>query len=197
MADIFLSYASEDRQRIAPLARLLEGCGWSVFWDRKTPIGVTWDEYITTNLEVSRCVVVAWSNTSVKSKWVRSEGRYGLNREACVPLFLERVQPPFPFDQTGRQRSRAGAQARSEGGYCGGQQVGPALSGGQDETCQPVVKTEKLAVCIGCGCDDLHACMRSIEPCHWLRVDRDAGLGVCSVCPGLVVNWDAGERGER
>lgn len=42
MADIFLSYASEDRERIVPLARLLEGCGWSVFWDRKTPIGVTW-----------------------------------------------------------------------------------------------------------------------------------------------------------
>lgn len=40
MADIFLSYASEDRERIVPLARLLEGCGWSVFWDRKTPIGI-------------------------------------------------------------------------------------------------------------------------------------------------------------
>jgi formylglycine-generating enzyme required for sulfatase activity len=99
MADIFLSYASEDRKRIVPLARLLEGRGWSVFWDRKTPIGVTWDEYIATKLEVSRCVVVAWSNASVKSKWVRSEGRYGLNREAYVPLLLERVQPPFPFDQ--------------------------------------------------------------------------------------------------
>ena len=52
MADIFLSYASEDRERIVPLARLLEGCGWSVFWDRKTPIGITWDEYIATNLLV-------------------------------------------------------------------------------------------------------------------------------------------------
>lgn len=99
MADIFLSYASQDRERIVPLARLLEGCGWSVFWDRKTPIGITWYEYIATNLEVSRCVVVAWSHASVKSKWVRSEARYGLNREACVPLLLERVQPSFPFDQ--------------------------------------------------------------------------------------------------
>lgn len=77
---------------------------------------------------------------------------------------------------------------RSEGG---------GLSQEVKITYQPVVRTEKLAVCIGCGCDDLHACMRSIEPCHWLRVDRDAGRGVCSVCPGLVVNWDAGERGER
>ncbi len=61
----------------------------------------------------------------------------------------------------------------------------------------PMVRIERLAVCIGCSCDDLHACMHSIEPCHWLRVDRNTGRGVCSVCPELVVNWDAGEMGER
>ena len=34
MDDIFLSYASEDRQRIEPLVALLESEGWSVWWDR-------------------------------------------------------------------------------------------------------------------------------------------------------------------
>ena len=61
---------------------------------------------------------------------------------------------------------------------------------------------DPIAVCIGCGCDDLHACMTQPlpvalarpEPCHWLRVDRDAGLGVCSACPGSVERWDAGDR---
>jgi len=99
MADIFLSYASEDRERIVPLARVLEAHGWSVFWDRKTPIGISWDEHIATKLNSSRCVVVAWSSASVKSKWVRAEGRHGLDRDACFPLFLEPVKPPFPFDQ--------------------------------------------------------------------------------------------------
>jgi hypothetical protein len=37
------------------------------------------------------------------------------------------------------------------------------------------------AICIGCGCDDDHACELG---CAWLNVDRSAGLGVCSSCPG-------------
>jgi hypothetical protein len=73
-------------------------------------------------------------------------------------------------------------------------------------TQQPAART---AVCIGCGCDDLHACVRGIrsqlpmgatippaksKTCHWLRLDRGAGFGVCSACPGSVERWDAGDR---
>ena len=36
MADIFLSYAREDREKAERLAKALEGQGWSVFWDRET-----------------------------------------------------------------------------------------------------------------------------------------------------------------
>ncbi len=35
MSDIFLSYASEDRERVRPLVEWLEEHGWSVSWDRK------------------------------------------------------------------------------------------------------------------------------------------------------------------
>ena len=34
MADIFLSYASEDRERIEPLVTILEAVGWTLWWDR-------------------------------------------------------------------------------------------------------------------------------------------------------------------
>ena len=52
-----------------------------------------------------------------------------------------------------------------------------------------------LAVCIGCGCDDLHACWDddASAPCTWLRLDRTAGLGVCSACPESTEAWDAGD----
>lgn len=43
-----------------------------------------------------------------------------------------------------------------------------------------------LAVCIGCGCDDLNACVAGGTTCHWLHVDYARGLGVCSRCPGHV-----------
>ena len=34
MSHIFLSYASEDRERVRPLAEALSQQGWSVWWDR-------------------------------------------------------------------------------------------------------------------------------------------------------------------
>lgn len=60
---------------------------------------------------------------------------------------------------------------------------------------QPGTQMPVLCRCIACGCDDLHACEGLFgDPCHWLRVDRDAGLGVCSECPEAVDAWDRGER---
>lgn len=53
-----------------------------------------------------------------------------------------------------------------------------------------------VATCIGCGCDDYHACLNEVTelPCGWLHVARSQGLGVCSECPEHVPRWDAGNR---
>ncbi len=51
-----------------------------------------------------------------------------------------------------------------------------------------------LASCIGCGCDDLHACVDDLGPCSWIVVDRDAGRGVCSCCESHMERWNAGDR---
>jgi hypothetical protein len=45
----------------------------------------------------------------------------------------------------------------------------------------------EVATCVECGCDDNCACDLG---CYWLRVDRDAGKGVCSSCPSAVKAWD-------
>lgn len=52
-----------------------------------------------------------------------------------------------------------------------------------------------VAICIGCGCDDHRACWDEVaeQPCGWLRVDRAAGLGVCSACPEHTDRWDNGD----
>jgi|SRR5882724_8679276 len=55
----------------------------------------------------------------------------------------------------------------------------------------------KLATCLGCACDDNHACIadNSARAYQWVRLDRAEGLGVCSACPGSDVSrWDAGDR---
>jgi TIR domain len=42
MADIFLSYAREDRDRARIIARLLESGGWTVFWDANIKASAEW-----------------------------------------------------------------------------------------------------------------------------------------------------------
>ena len=61
MADIFISYASEDRERAGRVASVLESCGWSVWWDRKIVVGQAFDKTIESELEAAKCVIVLWS----------------------------------------------------------------------------------------------------------------------------------------
>ena len=77
---IFISYASEDQERIQPLVKALENKGWSVWWDRKIPLGKTFDEVIEEALDASNCVIVVWTKSSVRSKWVRTEAGEGEQR---------------------------------------------------------------------------------------------------------------------
>lgn len=55
------------------------------------------------------------------------------------------------------------------------------------------------ARCVGCGCTDGCACWddRLDEPCHWLRVDYEQGVGLCSCCFALVGAWDDGDYAPR
>ena len=56
----------------------------------------------------------------------------------------------------------------------------------------PLTRHEPTSKCIGCGCtDDQAFCNEETgEPCYWLRVDRQKGVGVCSECPAQVAGWD-------
>jgi hypothetical protein len=97
MADIFISYAREDEERIRPLAAALESHGCSVFWDRRIPAGQAWRSFLGQALQDARCVIVAWSRHSVASKWVAEEADAGLQRGILIPVLLEEVEPPIGF----------------------------------------------------------------------------------------------------
>ncbi len=97
MTDIFVSYAREDEARVRPIVEELLVPGWSVFWDRRIPIGKTWHSVLETKLRESRCVIVAWSHSSVKSDWVLEEAMYAKSNNILVPLLLDKVHPPFGF----------------------------------------------------------------------------------------------------
>ena len=73
MSDIFVSYASADRDRARAVAQALTDQGWAVWWDRTIPPGRQFDEVIEEALDSARCVVVLWSKASVASQWVKTE----------------------------------------------------------------------------------------------------------------------------
>ncbi|UCC81269.1 MAG: peptidylprolyl isomerase [Candidatus Zixiibacteriota bacterium] len=95
--EIFFSYASADRERVAPLAEALRKRGWTVWWDRKIPPGKTFDEVIKEGLAKSRCVIVVWSKRSVESRWVKTEASVALQRNKLVPVMIDQVEPPLEF----------------------------------------------------------------------------------------------------
>ncbi len=97
MADIFISYASEDRPRIEQLAKALENRGWSVFWDRTIPAGKSWRRVIGDALKAANAVIVAWSETSIDSRWVQEEADRGLERNILIPVLIDNVRPPLGF----------------------------------------------------------------------------------------------------
>jgi serine/threonine-protein kinase len=100
MADIFLSYASSDRDRVTALVQVLEDAGWHVWWDRAIASGSRWDEVIQRELGAARAVVVVWTKQSVESNWVRTEAMEGLERGILFPVSLDDVVVPLAFKRT-------------------------------------------------------------------------------------------------
>ncbi|MCZ6870746.1 MAG: AAA family ATPase, partial [Gammaproteobacteria bacterium] len=97
MSDVFVSYASEDRERVKPLVEALEEVGWSVWWDRQIGAGTAFDREIEKAIEETKCIVVVWSEHSVESEWVRTEANEGLETKNLVPVSIDDVRPPLAF----------------------------------------------------------------------------------------------------
>src|SRR5512147_653857 len=99
MADVFISYAREDRSRAEQIARALSAMGLECFWDTEIPPGQTWADYIENKLSQCKAVIVLWSAHSTRSQWVREEARMGRDRGRLIPVMLDASAPPFGFGE--------------------------------------------------------------------------------------------------
>jgi len=99
MGHIFLSYARVDRSSAERLARVLEDAGHDVWWDRHIDSGEEFASEIEEALERADVVLVAWSASSVKSRWVRDEAAIGGDTGRLVPVSIDGTLPPMGFRQ--------------------------------------------------------------------------------------------------
>jgi hypothetical protein len=100
MADIFISYSSEDKTYVKGIAGMLEQQGWTVWWDRDIPIGQRFDNVIEEELAKAYCVIVIWTKRSVVSEWVKNEANEASQLGKLVPVLLEDVPIPLAFKRT-------------------------------------------------------------------------------------------------
>ena len=97
MADVFISYASEDRNRVKPLADALQQRGFNVWWDRSLGAGQDYTAIIERELKSAKAVIVVWTQGSVSSTFVRDEAGRARDEGRLVPVLLDPVQLPLGF----------------------------------------------------------------------------------------------------
>lgn len=99
MADIFLSYAREDKAKASQIANALTGAGYEVFWDAEIPTGASWADILEQKLAACRAAIVLWSKASTASQWVREEARVARDKSKLLPVLLDDSAPPFGFGE--------------------------------------------------------------------------------------------------
>jgi hypothetical protein len=97
MANVFLSYSSEDKTLISRFAEQLREQGFTVWWDREIPVGESYADVLERQIKNSDCVVVIWTKRSIQSQWVKNEATIAERLKKLVPVMLEEVDLPIAF----------------------------------------------------------------------------------------------------
>ena len=98
MADLFVSYAREDREGAAALVAALSEAGWSVFYDEHLPAGSDWIKELERELRAARCLVILLSAAARDSTWIQEEKLFAESIGLSVfPVRLDSSPLPFGF----------------------------------------------------------------------------------------------------
>ena len=99
MSDIFISYASSTVERARLIEKLLLVLGYGVWRDDELPAHRPYGEVIEERLRTAKAVIVVWSESAVKSQWVRAEADVARQAGKLVQLRIDGAALPLPFNQ--------------------------------------------------------------------------------------------------
>jgi hypothetical protein len=99
-ADVFLSYAREDRSLIESLADQIGNANISVWFDSELVGGQPFRSVLKERIETTKAVVVLWTDTSINKEWVIAEASLAAQAKKLICLRhpdLESKRIPLPF----------------------------------------------------------------------------------------------------
>lgn len=168
MADVFVSYKTEDRRRVKPLVDALVGEGFTVWWDTQIGSGAAWRHAIETELNAAKCVIVVWSKHSagLEGAFVQDEASRAQQRRVYVPVTIDKVVVPLGFGET---------QATSLAGWTGNR---------TDARFQSVLEAVRLHAG---GAAPSHGSVRHSAPLVSRRLSLAAGASLAAA--GLAGGW--------
>jgi hypothetical protein len=94
---VFISYAREDREAVALLAKQLEAQGFAVWWDWQLVGGSNYRHAIQEELTKADKVIVVWSRHSVRSDFVIDEASTAKAAGKLLPIGIDGAAPPLGF----------------------------------------------------------------------------------------------------
>jgi len=97
LADVVVSYKSDERGQAGYVVALLEAAGFTVWWDARLVAGTSYDTAILAEIDRAKAVLVCWSSASVHSDWVRGEAKLAYETHKLVPVAFDPVRIPPPF----------------------------------------------------------------------------------------------------
>jgi hypothetical protein len=90
----FISYASEDRTTVLERVQVLPTVGVRTFQDvLDLEPGERWERSLYRHIDESDIVLLFWSNSAKRSKWVRKEVRYALGRRHADEFAPPEISP--------------------------------------------------------------------------------------------------------
>lgn len=99
MAQVFISYSKADPHAAQLFASAFGHGGLSCWFDTEIEPDSDWRKQIEREIDAADCVVVLWSQNSVKSRFVASEAQRAELNGKLVQVIIQQVQPPIGFDQ--------------------------------------------------------------------------------------------------
>ena len=99
-ADVFISYSSEDRDKIAPIVQIVRALKKTVILQDHVSItpGERWRPKVMEAIERARTVIVFWCEHSAASEHVREEYEAGIARSKDIlPILLDDTELPGPL----------------------------------------------------------------------------------------------------